>query len=102
MNFVASTLMNGAPASLASRREISVLPTPVGPIIRMFFGSTSSRSVPVELLAPPAIAQGDGDGALGVVLADDVAVEFGDDFARREVHHVARSYVGSLAEQAVT
>ena len=36
--------MNGAPASLASRREISVLPTPVGPIIRMFFGITSSRS----------------------------------------------------------
>jgi hypothetical protein len=28
------------------RREISVLPTPVGPIIRMFFGSTSSRSGP--------------------------------------------------------
>src|SRR6185295_1194706 len=36
--------MNGAPASRANRREISVLPTPVGPIIRMFFGSTSSRS----------------------------------------------------------
>src|ERR1700754_3741685 len=40
--------MNGAPASRASRREISVLPTPVGPIIRMFFGSTSSRSEPVS------------------------------------------------------
>ena len=26
----------------ASRRAISVLPTPVGPIIRMFFGATSS------------------------------------------------------------
>src|SRR5262245_53540262 len=37
--------MNGAPASFASRREISVLPTPVGPIIKMFFGSTSSRSL---------------------------------------------------------
>src|SRR5690606_34189486 len=36
--------MNGAWASLASRREISVLPTPVGPIIRMFFGLTSARS----------------------------------------------------------
>ena len=43
MNFVASTLMKGAPASLARRREISVLPTPVGPIIKMFLGSTSSR-----------------------------------------------------------
>src|SRR6187401_3410457 len=37
--------MNGAPASRASRREISVFPTPVGPIIRIFFGSTSSRSL---------------------------------------------------------
>src|SRR5271170_6368918 len=44
VNLVASTLRNGASASRASRRAISVLPTPVGPIIRMFFGSTSSRS----------------------------------------------------------
>jgi hypothetical protein len=40
--------MNGAPASFASRRAISVLPTPVGPIIRMFFGNTSSRKLPVS------------------------------------------------------
>jgi hypothetical protein len=43
---VASTFMNGAPASRASRRAISVLPQPVGPIIRMFFGDTSSRKGP--------------------------------------------------------
>ena len=79
--------MNGAPASLASRREISVLPTPVGPIIRMFFGSTSSRSSLVELQPPPAVAQRDRDGALGVGLADDEAVELGDDFAGGEVGH---------------
>src|SRR5579872_6465638 len=36
--------MNGALASLARRRAISVLPTPVGPIIRMFFGVISWRS----------------------------------------------------------
>ena len=41
----------------------------------------------VELLAPPAIAQGDGDGALGVALADDVAVELGDDLAGGEAGH---------------
>src|SRR6185437_7260699 len=35
--------MNGACASFASRRAISVLPQPVGPIIRMFLGTTSSR-----------------------------------------------------------
>ena len=37
-----------------------------------------------QLLAAPAVAQRDGDGALGVVLADDVAVELGDDLARAE------------------
>ena len=36
------TLMKGAPASFASRRATSVFPTPVGPIIRIFLGITSS------------------------------------------------------------
>src|SRR5690606_37061468 len=36
--------MNGAFARRARRRAISVLPTPVGPIIRMFFGVISWRS----------------------------------------------------------
>ena len=40
---VASTFINGALASFAKRRLISVLPTPVGPIIKMFLGNTSSR-----------------------------------------------------------
>src|SRR5690606_14686991 len=35
--------MKGAFASLARRRAISVLPTPVGPIMRMFFGTISWR-----------------------------------------------------------
>ena len=42
VNFDASTLRNGDCASRASRRAISVFPTPVGPIIRMFFGAISS------------------------------------------------------------
>jgi hypothetical protein len=37
-------LDEGGIGSLASRRLISVLPQPVGPIIRMFLGVTSSRS----------------------------------------------------------
>ena len=44
VNFVASTLMNGARASRAKRRAISVLPTPVGPIIRIFLGVISLRN----------------------------------------------------------
>ena len=43
----------------------------------------------VELQPAPAVAQRDRDRALGVVLTDDEAVEFGDDFARREVGHDA-------------
>ncbi len=42
-----------------------------------------------ELQPPPAVAQRDRDRALGVGLADDEAVEFGDDFAGRKVGHVA-------------
>jgi len=42
VNLLASTFRNGEFASFASRRAISVLPTPVDPIMRMFFGMTSS------------------------------------------------------------
>src|ERR1700735_2913258 len=35
--------MKGALASRARRRAISVFPTPVGPIMRMFFGVISGR-----------------------------------------------------------
>ena len=42
VNLVASTFIKGASANLESRLEISVLPTPVGPIINMFLGKTSS------------------------------------------------------------
>ena len=37
-----------------------------------------------ELLPAHAIAQGNGDGALGVLLANDMLVELGHDFARRQ------------------
>jgi hypothetical protein len=40
-----------------------------------------------QLHAAPAIAQRDGDSALGIVLADDVAIEFVDDFAWSEFGH---------------
>ena len=45
----------------------------------------------VELQAAPAIAQRDRDRALGVALADDEAVELGNDFAGREVAHASRT-----------
>ena len=43
-----------------------------------------------HLLPAPAVAQRDRDGALGVVLPDDVLVELGDDFRRRHVRHRER------------
>ena len=42
-----------------------------------------------ELQPPPAIAQRDRYRALGVGLADNEAVEFGDDFTGRKVGHVS-------------
>ena len=45
----------------------------------------------VELQPAPAVAQRDCHGALGVSLADDEAVEFGDDFAGRKVGHALRT-----------
>ncbi len=38
-----------------------------------------------ELLAAHAVAQCDGHGALGGLLADDIFVQFGDDFARGQI-----------------
>ena len=49
-----------------------------------------------KLLASPAIAQCDGDGALRVVLADDVAVEFGYNLARAERGHTVSKTTDSL------
>ena len=43
VNFVASTLIKGDWVNLASFLAISVLPQPVGPIIKMFLGMISSR-----------------------------------------------------------
>jgi hypothetical protein len=42
----------------------------------------------VELQPPPAVPERDGDRALGVLLADDIAVELGHDLARGETLHV--------------
>jgi len=47
-------------------------------------GDDFFRHLGPKFLAAHAIAQGDGDGALGVFLSDNVFVELGDDFARRQ------------------
>ena len=50
-------------------------------------GQNLLAHVVIELLPAPAIAESDGDGALGVALADDVAVELGDDLAGGKTCH---------------
>ena len=84
MNLEASTFRKGLPESRARRRAISVFPTPVGPIMRMFFGVTSAATSGGQALPADAVAQRDRHRALGRGLAHHVAVELGHDLARRE------------------
>ncbi|MNE33026.1 hypothetical protein D3C80_1266670 [compost metagenome] len=53
-------------------------------VLRRYFNAQLFR----QLHAAPAVAQGNGDGALGIVLADDVAVEFVDDFTGSHGHNI--------------
>ena len=75
MNFVASTLTNGAFASLRQpARDLGLAdagrPDHQDVLRRDFLAQRLAH-----LHAPPAVAQRDGDGALGGLLADDVLVE---------------------------
>ena len=56
-----------------------------------------------RLLAPPAVAQGDRNGALGSRLADDVPVKFGDDFARGQFgHRDGLKGLGQMSDQSIS
>ena len=55
-----------------------------------------ARHLGVELLPPPPVAQRDGDGLLGFLLADDELVELRDDLARRERRGRAARVLGRL------
>jgi hypothetical protein len=50
----------------------------------MFLGAISS-GVPRDVLTPPAVPEGDGDGPLGLVLPDDVLVQLRNDFPRSQI-----------------
>jgi hypothetical protein len=75
--------MNGAPVSFASRRF------GLADAGRADHEDVLRRNLRLhllrQLLPPPAVAHGDGDAALSIVLADDVAVELHDDLARRHL-----------------
>jgi len=50
----------------------------------MFLGRISSASSAASFLPAHAVAQGDGHGALGVLLAYHILVKFGHDLPRRK------------------
>ena len=73
--------MNGAPASLRQPARNLGLADAGRADHQDVLGQHLLAQLVVELQPPPAVAQRDRDRALGVVLADDEAVELGDDFA---------------------
>jgi len=75
VNLVASTLINGALASLARRRVISVLPQPGGADHQAVLGRNFLAQFGGKPLAAPAVAQGNGDGALGILLSNYMLVQ---------------------------
>jgi hypothetical protein len=77
VNFVASTFRNLGLADAGRADHQDVL------------GVDFIAQLGRQLLAAPAVAKRHRDGALGLLLADDEAVEFRDDLARGEVGHVA-------------
>ena len=77
--------MNGAPVSVARRRAISVFSHAGRADHHDVFRDDRTCEIFGELLAAPAVADGDGHGALGGGLADDVLVELGDDFLGGQV-----------------
>ena len=85
MNFDASTLMNGALDELGEPARDLGLADAGGAdeddVVRRDLLADRFR----RALAAPAVAERDGDGLLGLGLPDDVAIELGDDLARREV-----------------
>ena len=83
--------MNGAPVSLASRRAISVLPTPVGPIIMMFLGATSWRMSLGSCCRRQRLRMATATARFAASWPDDVPVELGDDLPRGQVSHAISS-----------
>jgi hypothetical protein len=85
VNFEASTLMNGAPASLASRRAISVFPTPVGPMRMMLLGEISSRIASGARWRRHRFLSAMATAFFASPLPDDVTIELGRDLSRSDI-----------------
>ena len=82
MNLEASTFTNGLPERRARRRAISVLPTPVGPIMRMFLGVTSAATSGGRRWRRMRLRSAIATARLAARLAHHVAVQLGHDLAR--------------------
>jgi hypothetical protein len=87
VNLVASTLMNGAGELCQPPRDLGLADAGRADHQDIFRQHLLAQAA-IELQPAPAVAQRNGDRALGVGLADDEAVEFGDDFTGGEVCHL--------------
>ena len=85
MNLLASTFRNGELASLRQAARDLGLADAGRPDHEDVLGHHLVGHLGIELLAADAVAQRDGDGALGVGLADDVLIELANDLARRQL-----------------
>ena len=81
MNFDASIFKKGECASFARRLAISVFPTPVGPIMRMFLGATSSASSGESRWRRNRLRNAIATARLALAWPTTL-VELSDDFAR--------------------
>ena len=81
----------------ASRRAISVLPTPVEPIMMMFFGITSAAMSGGSFLRRTRLRSAIATARFAHSAADDVLIKLGDDLTRR--HLVEPDFFVSFACQ---
>ena len=92
--------MNGAPLSRASRRATSVFPDAGGADHDDVVRGDLVPDVVGRLGPAPAVPDRDGDGLLGGLLADDVAVELRHDLAGRHLLQPGGGAGGSGASGA--
>src|SRR5690554_4690022 len=89
-------LDEGRPGQLGQAAGDLSLAHPGGADHQDVLGRHLLTQVAVELHAAPAVAQGDGHGALGVLLADDVLVQGVDDLAGGHLGHGAPQSVSRV------
>ena len=90
--------MKGELASLARRRAISVLPTPVGPIMMMFLGMTSSANSGVSFWRRMRLRRAMATARLAWFWPTTYLSSSRNDFARRQLVECDVLVIGSCGK----